>query len=106
MISFTRNFTDAAPVSIPTIFLMTHAPLVLHAIAILPPKEGGLVKDVVTYMVMDDLLIMPMSIITCVTMINSMFNMKDVGALEEKVVTFGMDEVNALSFSFVIFLLK
>ena len=63
-------------------------------------------KDVVTYMVMDDLLIMPMSIITCVTMINSMFNMKDVGALEEKVVTFGMDEVNALSFSFVIFLLK
>ncbi|XP_057778385.1 uncharacterized protein LOC130997143 [Salvia miltiorrhiza] len=54
-------------------------------------EDGGLVKGVVTYMVMDDLEIKPMSTISSITMLNK-FNVKDVGALEEKVVYLGMDE--------------
>ena len=47
---------------------------------------------VVTYMVMDDLVVKPMSTISCVTLLNR-FNVKDVGVLEEKVVDLGIDEV-------------
>ncbi|KAL1544107.1 hypothetical protein AAHA92_21002 [Salvia divinorum] len=54
-------------------------------------KEGGLVKGVVTYMVMDDLVIKPMSTISSITMLNK-FNVKEVGSLEEKVVDLGMNE--------------
>ncbi|KAG6436139.1 hypothetical protein SASPL_101023 [Salvia splendens] len=54
-------------------------------------KEGGLVKGVVTYMVMDDLKIKPMSTISSITMLNK-FNVKEVGSLEEKVVDLGMNE--------------
>ncbi|KAK2987790.1 hypothetical protein RJ640_030680 [Escallonia rubra] len=53
--------------------------------------EGGFVKGVVTYMVMDDLVVKPMSTISSITMLNK-FNVKEIGALEEKVVDFGMDE--------------
>ncbi|KAI3461372.1 hypothetical protein Pfo_018035 [Paulownia fortunei] len=54
-----------------------------------PPRkqasdEGGFVKGVVTYMVMDDLVAMPMSTISSITLLNK-FNVKEVGALEEKV---------------------
>ncbi|CAA0840185.1 Protein of unknown function (DUF674 [Striga hermonthica] len=54
--------------------------------------EGGFVKGVVTYMVMDDLTVSPMSTISSITLLNK-FNVKEVGALEEKVVSFGMTEV-------------
>ncbi|CAA0840186.1 Unknown protein [Striga hermonthica] len=53
--------------------------------------EGGFVKGVVTYMVMDDLSVSPMSTISSITLLNK-FNVKEVGALEEKVVSFGMTE--------------
>ncbi|KAF7132053.1 hypothetical protein RHSIM_Rhsim09G0162900 [Rhododendron simsii] len=53
--------------------------------------EGGFVKGVVTYMVMDDLEVTPMSTISSITMLNK-FNVKDVGALEERVVDMGMPE--------------
>ncbi|KAA3481717.1 DUF674 domain-containing protein [Gossypium australe] len=53
--------------------------------------DGGFVKGVVTYMVMDDLAVKPMSTISSITMLNK-FNVTDVGALEEKVVDFGMNE--------------
>ncbi|KAF7811357.1 DUF674 family protein [Senna tora] len=53
--------------------------------------EGGFVKEVVTYMVMDDLVVQPMSTISCITMLNK-FNVKDVGSLQEKVVELGMEE--------------
>ncbi|KAG5533325.1 hypothetical protein RHGRI_027500 [Rhododendron griersonianum] len=53
--------------------------------------EGGFVKGVVTYMVMDDLVVTPMSTISSITMLNKL-NVKDVGALEEKVVDLGMPE--------------
>ncbi|PQQ04809.1 uncharacterized protein Pyn_35153 [Prunus yedoensis var. nudiflora] len=55
------------------------------------PSEGGYVKAVVTYMVMDDLEVKPMSTISSIAMLNK-FNVKEVGALEEKVVNLGMEE--------------
>ncbi|KAM1069325.1 hypothetical protein ACFX13_001286 [Malus domestica] len=53
--------------------------------------EGGYVKGVVTYMIMDDLEVQPMSTISSITMLNR-FNVRDVGALEEKVVHLTMEE--------------
>ncbi|XP_058182425.1 uncharacterized protein LOC131300542 [Rhododendron vialii] len=53
--------------------------------------EGGYVKGVVTYMVMDDLVVMPMSNISGIALL-SKFNVTNVQSLEEKVVSFGMDE--------------
>ncbi|KAK1270171.1 hypothetical protein QJS04_geneDACA022801 [Acorus gramineus] len=54
-------------------------------------ESGGIVKEVVTYMVMDDLAVMPMSTISSITLLNK-FNIKDVGSLQERVVELGMDE--------------
>ncbi|GLT50896.1 hypothetical protein SLA2020_243510 [Shorea laevis] len=53
--------------------------------------EEGYVKGVVTYMIMDDLEVRPMSTISSITMINK-FNIKDIGVLEEKVVDVDMDQ--------------
>ncbi|MCI24900.1 DUF674 family protein [Trifolium medium] len=53
----------------------------------------GFVKDVVTFMVMDDLVIQPMSTISSITLLNK-FNVKEIGTLQEKVVEMGMDEVS------------
>ncbi|KAL8257588.1 hypothetical protein R6Q59_029629 [Mikania micrantha] len=54
-------------------------------------KKGGFVKEVVTYMVMDDLEVKPMSTISSITLINK-FGVKDMSQLEEKTVSFGKDE--------------
>ncbi|KAL3828504.1 hypothetical protein ACJIZ3_017306 [Penstemon smallii] len=54
-------------------------------------NETGFVKGVVTYMVMDDLVVTPMSTISCITLLNK-FNVRDVSVLQEKVVNLGMDE--------------
>ncbi|CAN1269416.1 hypothetical protein LINPERPRIM_LOCUS13577 [Linum perenne] len=54
-------------------------------------EGGGFVKGVVTYMVMDDLEVKPMSTISNISLLNK-FNIQQVGALEEKVVELGMDE--------------
>ncbi|KAL2323894.1 hypothetical protein Fmac_022952 [Flemingia macrophylla] len=63
------------------------------------PNKNGFVKEVVTYMIMDDLVITPMSTISSITLLNK-FNVKEVGALEEKVVELGMKEgVNLLKAS-------
>ncbi|KAL6128212.1 hypothetical protein ACLB2K_071568 [Fragaria x ananassa] len=63
-----------------------------------PPKaagvassEEGYVKGVVTYMIMDNLEVKPMSTISSITVLNK-FNIREVGALEEKVVSLGMEE--------------
>ncbi|OMP02650.1 hypothetical protein COLO4_10931 [Corchorus olitorius] len=53
--------------------------------------EGGYVKGVITYMIMDDLVVKPMSTISSITLLNK-FNIKDVGVLEEKVIDLGTDE--------------
>lgn len=50
--------------------------------------EGGFVKGVVTYLVMDDLAVKPMSTISSINTLNK-FNVTDVGALQEKVVDLG-----------------
>jgi hypothetical protein len=55
--------------------------------------KSGFVKDVITFMVMDNLVIQPMSTISSITLLNK-FNVKEIGTLEEKVVEMGMDEVN------------
>lgn len=57
-------------------------------------STGGYVKEVVTYMVMDDLAVKPMSTISSITLINS-FGVKDLSQLEEKTLPFGKDEVIA-----------
>ncbi|XP_047331667.1 uncharacterized protein LOC124935266 [Impatiens glandulifera] len=53
---------------------------------------GGFVKDMMTYMVLDDLVIKPMSTISCICLL-SKFNVKDIGNLQEKMVDFGIEEV-------------
>ncbi|KAF7811361.1 DUF674 family protein [Senna tora] len=53
--------------------------------------DGGFVKEVVTYMVMDDLVVQPMSAISSITLLNK-FHVKEVGALEEMVVELGVEE--------------
>ncbi|KAM3232527.1 hypothetical protein P3L10_017886 [Capsicum annuum] len=69
--------------------LMYVAPPVASGSAV--PATKGFVKDVVTYMVTDDLVVKPMSTISCIALLNK-FNVKDVGVLEELVVSFGMEE--------------
>ncbi|KAH7667781.1 hypothetical protein IHE45_12G082100 [Dioscorea alata] len=53
--------------------------------------EDGYVKGVVTYTVMDDLFVMPMSSIASITLLNK-FNSKNVNVFEEKYVTLGVQE--------------
>ncbi|KAL3335546.1 hypothetical protein AABB24_031660 [Solanum stoloniferum] len=53
--------------------------------------KRGFVKDAVTYMVADDLVVKPMSTISCIALLNT-FNVRDVGVLEEEVVSFGVEE--------------
>ncbi|KAF7132235.1 hypothetical protein RHSIM_Rhsim09G0159200 [Rhododendron simsii] len=53
--------------------------------------QGGFVKGVVTYMVMDDLVVTPMSTISSISVLRK-FDVKEVGALEERVVHLGMPE--------------
>ncbi|CAL2267081.1 unnamed protein product [Prunus armeniaca] len=54
-------------------------------------SKEGYVKGLVTYMIMDDLEVKPMSTISGISLLNR-FNVKDVGVLEEKVVDLGMNE--------------
>ncbi|MFQ6671529.1 hypothetical protein Gotur_036052 [Gossypium turneri] len=54
-------------------------------------NKGGYVKGVVTYTVMDDLTVTPMSTISSITMLHK-FNIKQLDALEEKVVNVGTNE--------------
>ncbi|KAI6669060.1 hypothetical protein NL676_003945 [Syzygium grande] len=56
-----------------------------------PGGEGGYVRGIVTYMVMDDLVVKPMSTISCITLLNR-FNVHEIGDLKEKVIDFGLDE--------------
>ncbi|KAK8510270.1 hypothetical protein V6N13_103862 [Hibiscus sabdariffa] len=53
--------------------------------------DGGYVRGVVTYTIMDDLTVAPMSTISSIVML-SKFNVKQVDALEERVVNVGINE--------------
>lgn len=57
--------------------------------------NNGFVKDVVTFMVMDDLSIQPMPTLSGITILNK-FNIKEMGTLQEMVVKFGVEEASAL----------
>lgn len=61
--------------------------------------EVGFVKDVVSYMVMGDLTVKPMSAISSMTLLKE-FNIKEIGVLEEKVVTLNLNEVIFLSYRY------
>ncbi|KAL8029723.1 hypothetical protein ABFX02_14G243000 [Erythranthe guttata] len=56
-----------------------------------PPDETGFVKDMVTYMVMDDLVVAPLSTTSSFALLHR-FDLTDISAVEEKVVEFGLDE--------------
>ncbi|GMN57308.1 hypothetical protein TIFTF001_026413 [Ficus carica] len=57
-----------------------------------PADLGGIVKGVVMYMVMDDLDVKPiLSAVSSITMLNK-FNVKEVGELEVKTVSVGIEE--------------
>ncbi|XP_054785836.1 uncharacterized protein LOC129292284 [Prosopis cineraria] len=53
--------------------------------------EGGFVKEVVTYTVMDDLEVRPMSTISTITLL-SKFNIKDITSLQERIVELDMEQ--------------
>ncbi|XP_054786157.1 uncharacterized protein LOC129292605 [Prosopis cineraria] len=56
-----------------------------------PSGKDGFVKEAVTYMVMDNLVVQPISPISCIALLNK-FNIKDVNSLQEVVVEFGIQE--------------
>ena len=60
--------------------------------------KSGFVKDFITFMVMDGLVIQPMSTISSVTLLNK-FNVREIGTLQETVVEMGMDEVSIYYYS-------
>jgi len=53
--------------------------------SVVEQRETGYVRGVVTFMVMDDLTVTPLSTISTITLLNT-FNVKDVGSLQEKMV--------------------
>ncbi|XP_058774279.1 uncharacterized protein LOC131648544 [Vicia villosa] len=53
-------------------------------------NKSGFVKDVITFMVMDDLVIHAISTISSITLLNK-FNIKEIGTLQEKIVEMGMN---------------
>lgn len=59
--------------------------------------EGGVVKNLVTYMVSDDLSVTPVSMISGIELLQH--NVKDIGVLEKRVVELGIDEVWSLRMS-------
>lgn len=59
----------------------------------------GHVKGVVTYMVMDDLTVKPMSTISSISILNNM-RVKDFGSLDEKNVVVDMNKVWFLNILF------
>ncbi|KAM3307879.1 hypothetical protein P3S67_009623 [Capsicum chacoense] len=68
----------------------------IHTVKIASPvaaSTSGFVKEAVKYMVMDDLVVTPMSAVSSITALKH--NVKDVGALQEEVVHFGKDELSA-----------
>ncbi|KAL7127206.1 hypothetical protein ABFS83_14G239900 [Erythranthe nasuta] len=54
-------------------------------------EEVGFVKDMVPYMVMDDLSVTPLSTMSSFALLHKL-DVKDMSVVEEKVVNFGKDE--------------
>ena len=56
-------------------------------------NEQVYVKGGVSYMIMDDLVVTPMSTISSITLLNQ-FEVKEIGVLRERVIDVGMSEVS------------
>ena len=54
---------------------------------------SGFVQGATTYILMDDLMVTPMSMISSITLVNK-FNSKDVNSLEERTVNLGREEAS------------
>lgn len=61
-------------------------------------KETGYVRGAVVYMVMDDLMVKPMSTISSISLLNDL-NIKDISSLQEKKVEVDMKKVLSKSLS-------
>ncbi|KAF6148834.1 hypothetical protein GIB67_014205 [Kingdonia uniflora] len=74
--------------------MSTQVPYVAPVVAgspVLATEGIGYVKGVVTYMIMDDFFVFPMSTISSITLLHK-FNVGNVNFLTEKLVDVGMDE--------------
>ncbi|KAL5711081.1 hypothetical protein ACHQM5_021574 [Ranunculus cassubicifolius] len=71
--------------------MLSFVPSTTHTATPSGSGEKGYVKEVVTYMVMDDLTVKPMSTISSITLLNK-FNIENVSLLQEKVVGLGMEQ--------------
>ncbi|KAI3517315.1 hypothetical protein L1887_16529 [Cichorium endivia] len=93
--SYCTSMTENPATVCPKCMKLMNFPLNLIGLPMVKEAEGklkgGFVKDVITYMVMDDLVVKPMSTISSITLINS-FAVKDLSQLEEKTLPFGKDE--------------
>jgi hypothetical protein len=85
---FSFPVENRSVVNQPTSTLFEHKPLFRLG----QHKETGYVRGVVTFMVMDDLTVKPMSTISSITLLNT-FNVKDVSLLQEKTVTVDIQKV-------------
>ncbi|EYU36137.1 hypothetical protein MIMGU_mgv1a024286mg [Erythranthe guttata] len=65
---------------------------VLSFVGVSVSEEVGFVKDMVPYMVMDDLSVTPLSTMSSFALLRKL-DVKDMSVVEEKVVNFGKDEV-------------
>jgi hypothetical protein len=71
-----------------------------------PAASGkGFVQGIVTYTVMDDLAVTPMSSISSIALINT-FAVKDLGALQEETVQIGYKEVHCILFASLFLLVE
>lgn len=89
------NMTDVAGIDCPEcLCTMDHSLQFLDSNSCKTIKsiEGGIVQNLVTYLVTDDLLVTPMSMITGIDLLQH--NVKDVCVLEKRVVEFGTKEVS------------
>jgi hypothetical protein len=67
--------------------------------------KNGFVKDDVTFLVMDDLVIQPLnSAIAMVSLLRNKFNTNEIGVLQEMVVELGLDEVSIVTCIFMCFI--
>ncbi|GAU12162.1 hypothetical protein TSUD_01290 [Trifolium subterraneum] len=58
--------------------------------------KNGFVKEAVTFIVMDDLVVQPMQALSGITILNK-FNIKEIVTLKEMVVELGVDEMNDIT---------
>lgn len=85
--------TDAGGMTCPN----CRQPMMIEMRLVEKPKadegESGYVKELITYLVMDDLSVMPMSTISAIALLKK-FELKDLSMLCEMTVEFGMKEVD------------